>query len=122
MVDIDTGRRLEDREFFQELFTNREVQASKFGVLDVVEEIEEFESVIERVPWGNFTDEERVSIATPAISSISNVFGRAANEGKIDMSDALKITTQFAMVLFNSITLTEDPFGGTSLDLIKSRL
>jgi hypothetical protein len=118
-----TGGDTSDKEFYQEQFTQRMVSASNQGVQDPIEEIEYFESTIEDVPWGSFSDEQKVAIATPAMNSIRTVFETSVEQGKMSSSEAISVITKFSMILFNKTAGVES--AGMIEDgmmLIKSRI
>jgi len=109
-----------EREFYQERFTQRMVSASKAGVQNPLEEINYFEETIQNVPWQNFNSKERVSIATPAISSIKTVFQISSEKGHISERTATSIVTQFSMILFDKVAgIEEDSLASSGLQLIK---
>jgi hypothetical protein len=99
------------------------VSASKQGVQDPIEEIEYFESTIEDVPWGSFSDEQKVAIATPAMNSIRTVFETSVEQDQMSSSEAISVISKFSMILFNktagveSAGMVED-----GMMLIKSRI
>jgi len=119
LVELNSARG-SDREFYQERFTQRMVSASKQGVGDPIEEIEYFEDTIEGVPWSKFNDEERVSIATPAIDSIRTVFQISAEQGQISDDKVVSIVSKFSMILFERVAGIEDEsLASSGLGIIK---
>jgi len=97
------GASKQDREFYQERFTQRMVSASKSGVQDPIEEIEYFEDTISDVPWEKFNEKERASISAPAISSIKTVLQISAANGQIQDQKVADLVSSFSMILFDKI-------------------
>ena len=117
------GGDVTDKEYYQEQFSQRMVSATKHGVQDPIEEIEYFVDTIKDIPWKDFTAEQRVAIATPAISAIKTVFQVSAEQGQIEERMVSNITSKFSMLLFDYVSGAE-PQGlvESGLGLIKMNI
>jgi len=117
------GASKQDREFYQERFTQRMVSASKSGVQDPIEEIEYFEDTIDDVPWEKFNQEERASISSPAISSIKTVLQISAANGQMQDKKVADIVSSFSMILFDKIADPEsESLASSGLKLTKMNI
>ena len=120
MVEFDKGR--SDIDFYQDEFESRAVSATKHGVQDVVEEIEWYEEEIDGVPWSDFSQEQRLSIAVPVLGNIELTFTTAFTNGKIGCREHSRIVVQFSYKLMGEVLLVEDDLSASGMEMVKMNI
>lgn len=109
-------------DFWQNLFTRPEVNASKREGGDVLDTIEEFETLIEEAPWEDFDPEHRVALAIPAMGSVRTTMQVYEVENKLTKNSMVSVITSMAFTLLNAVALTDDPFEGAGIGLVKMKI
>lgn len=108
MARIDAGQ--EDYQHYQDFFVTRKVGAVNDGVPDYKDEMKELADDIDRVPWNNLTDEEKVAVANTALDAAQIISRISIQRGEIQTKVGFATVNKIGGRLFNALTDTEDPF------------